>query len=123
MSDLIERLKKLESFLRGEEPLRGASFGEPNPALHKGMFWWRNYLGPMTAAAAALAEAEAEIARLRALTVQEAEFLEVVQATKHGYEAALFSIAQNTCCDGCQEAARVAAAALSRPHATKGDEG
>lgn len=42
--------------------------------------------------AAALSEAQAEIARLR---------------------GALGSIAANTCCDGCQEAARVAQAALS----------
>ena len=43
-------------------------------------------------AAAALAEAQAKIARL---------------------EAALRAIAANTCCEGCQEAARVARAALA----------
>jgi hypothetical protein len=64
--DLIKRLKALEAFLRGEEPLRGANFDEPNPALHKGMFWWRNYLGPIDEAATALAEAQAAIARLAA---------------------------------------------------------
>lgn len=76
MDDLIKRLKALEAFLRGEEPLRGANFGEPNPALHKGMFWWRNYLGPMREAAAALSEAQATIARLEALLMEAAPWLD-----------------------------------------------
>lgn len=70
-------------------------------------------------AAAALAEARATIARLEALIAQESEFLAIVQAKKDEYMMALASIRDNTCCEGCQEAARVARAALSAKTPTK----
>lgn len=62
-----------------------------NPAPGGGGGSWEQQRALLTCAATALAEAQATIARL---------------------EAALQSIEANTCCDGCQEAARVARAAL-----------
>ena len=95
--DLVKRLRKW-----------GNSFGLA-----------QHYIGTKSAredcaeAATALVEAQAEIARLQALVAQESEFLAIVQAKKDEYMMALASIRDNTCCGGCQEAARVARAALS----------
>jgi len=50
----------------------------------------------------------------------EAQALMVARAFL-GYGVALRSIAQNTCCDGCQEAARVASTALSKSCTPDGD--
>jgi hypothetical protein len=61
------------------------------------------------------ADALDDVARLQALIAQESEFLAIVQAKKDEYMMALSSIARNTCCAGCQEAARVAQAALTPP--------
>lgn len=44
-------------------------------------------------------------------------FREPTEAERH--RAALESIAKNTCCSGCQEAAKVARAALLPSHSTK----
>jgi bacterioferritin-associated ferredoxin len=54
--------------------------------------------------------------RAQAQGVKDGNALATAQAGIAGLEKALRSIATNTCCGGCQEAARVARAALEHPH-------
>ncbi|MBA1157739.1 hypothetical protein [Microvirga mediterraneensis] len=52
------------------------------------------------------------IDQLRVINKNQAELLEGARAENERFYTSLRSIAQNTCCQGCQEAARVAQSAL-----------
>lgn len=78
-SGLVERLDRLEKFLKGEGALDNCWFGDTKPTA-RGAFWWRNEVSAVansirllladnathiTTLTARVAEQDAEIARLK----------------------------------------------------------
>ena len=99
MSDLIERLRR--NAFESDAELRREAADEIE-----------RLQAALKEAAKSLAENEQEIERLREAIDHRNYLLEQACKESAKLQAALESIARNTCCEGCQEARRVALAAL-----------
>ena len=72
-TDLIERLRRYDGFLKGSGTLLGIWFGDRNPD-ERGAFWWRKW-SPITEAADEIATLRDRVAALEGALGEAAEQL------------------------------------------------